>query len=129
MSSKQNKQQEYNRNTTTDSSTAQADIWEPDADVSDEDFSQRNQGEFHDDERIQFQREIMAAGNGSRMLGADDDDEEDEEDGLYEADGLLDTRNLIANNQGMLNNCFKTVVFKIIAVLQKNLFLTENLLT
>lgn len=111
MSTKQNKQ-EYNNRTATD----KADIWEPDADASDEDFTQRNLGEFHDDERIQFQREIMAAGNGSRMLGADDDDEEDEEDDLYEADGLLDTRNLIANNQGKLNNCLKTAVFKIIAV-------------
>lgn len=81
-------------------------IWQPDVQNSEEDFSINDEeqrrmyaNDFHDDERIQFQREIMAADNGYR--GADNDEDE-EEDSLYEEDGLLHTRYLISNNEGKL---------------------------
>lgn len=84
---------------------AVTDIWEPDVEDS-EDFTNSHEEErsmyandFHDEERTQFQREIMAAGNDARFRTDDDDEEEDEEA------GLLDTRTLIANNQGKLFIC------------------------
>ncbi|KAI8127992.1 hypothetical protein FF38_10281 [Lucilia cuprina] len=101
MSSKQNSVKAAE----TETVPVVTDIWEPDVQATHHDFI-HNHGEqehsrmyvndFHDEERIQFQREIMAAGKDSRF---ENEDEDEEEDDLYEGDGLLDTRTLITNNQ------------------------------
>ncbi|XP_023307800.2 sialin isoform X2 [Lucilia cuprina] len=107
MSSKQNSVKAAE----TETAPVVTDIWEPDVQATHHDFI-HNHGEqehsrmyvndFHDEERIQFQREIMAAGKDSRF---ENEDEDEEEDDLYEGDGLLDTRTLITNNQDNDDDC------------------------
>lgn len=89
MSSKQNRDYE----------AASPDVWEPYDGDEDELFNNYEArgmyvNDFHDEERQQFQRQIMGACSGNS-----NGDYDDEEDNAHEGDGLMDTP-LIASNQG-----------------------------
>ena len=99
-----------NREFATETALAPADIWEPDVNeeiIENSYGEQRHRrriyaNEFHDDERTQFQRDIMLAGNDVYAINASHivDDDDEEEDDLYEGNGLLDTRTLIVGKSG-----------------------------
>ena len=108
MSTKENR--EFATVAGTERALAPADIWEPDVNeeiIENSYGEQRHRriysNEFHDDERTQFQRDIMLAGNDVYAINASHivDDDDEEEDDLYEGNGLLDTRTLIVGNSGM----------------------------